>query len=112
MTDPLSDQLIDTVGDQGTGRSLPRALTPFRTPAYRRLAVALVFSTFALGAWTVALVWEVIRIGGGPAQLSVATTAGAVGVLLPALIGGSSPTGSRRSRSSSSSPSPSWPAWR
>ena len=88
MTDPLSDQLIDTVGDQGTGRSLPRALTPFRTPAYRRLAVALVFSTFALGAWTVALVWEVIRIGGGPAQLSVATTAGAVGVLLPALIGG------------------------
>ncbi len=88
MTDPLSDQLIDTVGDQGTGRSLPRALTPFRTPAYRRLALALVFSTFAAGAWAVALVWEVIRIGGGPAQLSVATTAGAVGVLLPALIAG------------------------
>jgi MFS family permease len=88
MTDPLSDQLIDTVADQRTGRSLPRALTPFRTPAYRRLALALVFSTFALGAWTVALVWEVIRIGGGPAQLSVATTAGAVGVLLPALIAG------------------------
>ncbi len=88
MTDPLSDQLIGTVGDQRTGRSLPRALTPFRTPAYRRLALALVFSTFALGAWTVALVWEVIRIGGGPAQLSIATTAGAVGVLLPALIAG------------------------
>jgi MFS family permease len=88
MTDPLSDQLIDTVGDQRTGRSLPRALTPFRTPAYRRLALALLFGTFALGAWTVALVWEVIRIGGGPAQLSIATTAGAVGVLLPALIAG------------------------
>jgi len=88
MTDPLSDQLIDTIGDQRTGRSLPRALTPFRTPAYRRLALALVFSTFAVGAWTVALVWEVIRIGGGPAELSVATTAGAVGVLLPALVAG------------------------
>jgi MFS family permease len=88
MTDPLSDQLIDTIGDQQTGRSLPRALTPFRTPAYRRLALALVFSTFAVGAWTVALVWEVIRIGGGPAQLSIATTAGAVGVLLPALVAG------------------------
>jgi MFS family permease len=88
MADPLSDQLIDTIGDQETGRSLPRALTPFRTPAYRRLALALVFSTFALGAWTVALVWEVIRIGGGPAQLSIATTAGAVGVLLPALVAG------------------------
>ena len=88
MTDPLSDQLIDTIGDQRTGRSLPRALTPFRTPAYRRLALALVFSTFAVGAWTVALVWEVIRIGGGPAQLSIVTTAGAVGVLLPALVAG------------------------
>ena len=32
--------------------------------------------------------WEVIRIGGGPAQLSAVTTANAVGVLLPALLGG------------------------
>jgi MFS family permease len=88
MTDPPSDQLLDSGPDQRAGRSLPRALTPFRTPAYRRLAIALVFSTFAAGAWAVALVWEVIRIGGGPAQLSVATTAGAVGVLLPALIAG------------------------
>ncbi len=36
----------------------------------------------------VAPVWEVIRIGGGPGQLSVVSTAGAVGVLLPALLGG------------------------
>ena len=36
----------------------------------------------------VALVWEVIRIGGGPAQLSIVSTAGAIGVLLPALLGG------------------------
>src|SRR5262245_53661363 len=71
-----------------TGRSLPRALTPFRHPAYRRLAVALVLATFAAGVWPVGLVWEVIRIGGGPAQLSVVSTASAVGVLLPALLGG------------------------
>ena len=45
-------------------------------------------STFASGVWVVALVWEVIRIGGGPSQLSVVSTAGAVGVLLPALLGG------------------------
>ncbi len=69
-------------------RSLPRALRPFRHPAYRRLALALAFSTFASGVWVVAMVWEVIRIGGGPAQLSVVSTAGAVGVLLPALLGG------------------------
>lgn len=69
-------------------RTLPRALTPFRNPAYRRLAVALVLSTFASGVWVVALVWEVIRLGGGPGQLSAVSTAGAVGVLLPALLGG------------------------
>ncbi len=67
---------------------LPRALTPFRHSAYRRLAVALVLATFAGGVWTVGLVWEVIRIGGGPAELSFVTTAGAVGVMLPALLAG------------------------
>ena len=70
------------------GRRLPRALTPFRHSSYRRLAVALVLSTFASGVWIVGLVWEVIRIGGGPAQLSVVSTAGALGVVLPALLGG------------------------
>ncbi|WP_230486856.1 MFS transporter [Nocardioides anomalus] len=69
-------------------RSLPRALSPFRHPAYRRLAVALTLSTFASGVWLVGLVWEVIRIGGGPAQLSFVSTASAVGVILPALLGG------------------------
>src|SRR3954466_12146879 len=68
-----------------TGRPLPRALTPFRHPAYRRLAVALTLSTFASGVWLVALVWEVIRLDGGPAQLSVVSTASALGALPPGL---------------------------
>ena len=72
----------------GKGRRLPRALTPFQHAAYRRLALALILSTFASGVWVVAQVWEVIRIGGGPGQLSVVSTAGAIGVLLPALLGG------------------------
>ncbi len=76
------------MSEQVDGRRLPKALTPFRHAAYRRLAVALTLSTFASGVWVVALVWEVIRIGGGPAQLSVVSTAAAVGVLLPALLGG------------------------
>jgi MFS family permease len=70
------------------GSRLPRALTPFRHSAYRRLAIALVLATFAGGVWVVGLVWEVIRLGGGPAQLSLVSTASAVGVLLPALLGG------------------------
>ncbi len=69
-------------------RQLPRMLTPFAIPAYRKMAVALSCGAFAYGVWTVALVWEVIRLGGGPAQLSIVSTAGAVGVLLPALLAG------------------------
>lgn len=88
MSDPLAEQVVDTIGDHKQGRTLPRALTPFRSPAYRRLAVALVLSTFAGGVWIVALVWEVIGLGGGPAQLSIVSTAGAIGVLLPALVAG------------------------
>ena len=76
------------MSEQAVGRRLPRALTPFRHAAYRRLAVALTLPTFASGVWVVALVWEVIRLDGGPAQLSLVSTAGAVGVLLPALLGG------------------------
>ena len=76
------------MSEQTTERRLPRALTPFRHSAYRRLAVALTLSTFASGVWVIALVWEVIRINGGPAQVSVVATASAVGVLLPALLGG------------------------
>ncbi len=74
--------------EQHSGRRLPRALTPFRIRAYRRLALAIVLITFASGVWIVALIWEVIRLGGGPAQLSIVSTAGAVGTLVPALIAG------------------------
>ncbi len=88
MTDPVVDAVTNTVGDQATGRALPRFLTPFRHPGYRRLAVALVASTFGQGVWIVAMVWEVIRIGGGPTQLSIVTTASAIGVLLPCLLAG------------------------
>ncbi|MGO4254971.1 MFS transporter [Marmoricola sp. RAF53] len=88
MSDPLTESVADTVGDQAQGRSLPRALTPFRSASYRKLALALVLSTFAGGVWLVALVWEVIRTGGGPAQLSLVSTCAAIGVLLPALLGG------------------------
>ncbi|HEX8780495.1 MAG TPA: MFS transporter, partial [Nocardioides sp.] len=73
---------------QPAERQLPRALTPFRGSAYRRLAIALVFSTFAGGIWVVAQVWEVVRLGGGASQLSVVATASALGVILPALLAG------------------------
>jgi MFS family permease len=88
VTEPLTTPGMERPELAPTRLSLPRALTPFRSPGYRRLAVALVLSTFASGVWMVAQVWEVIRIGGGPAQLSVVATSSAIGVLLPALLGG------------------------
>ncbi len=91
MADLLTEPLRDDDAPRGSAtpvRQLPRPLRPFRHRGYRRLALALAFSTFASGVWVVAMVWEVIRIGGGPAQLSIVSTAGAVGVLLPALVGG------------------------
>lgn len=99
MAGPDSDTTLGGTNDHTTDettataaqppeRGLPRALTPFRGSAYRRLAVALVFSTFATGVWGIALVWEVIRIGGNASQFSVVATASALGVIIPALLGG------------------------
>ncbi|MGN0063440.1 MAG: MFS transporter [Nocardioides sp.] len=88
MPDPLIDNVVDTVGDQATGRRLPRALTPFRVPAYRTLAVSLAFSSLAGGLWIVALVWEVFRLGGGTGQLSLVSAMSALGVMVPALLAG------------------------
>jgi MFS family permease len=50
--------------------------------------VALTLNVFAAGVWLIALIWEVIRLGGGPAQLSLVSTAASVGILLPALAAG------------------------
>jgi MFS family permease len=84
----MVDHSVTTEEQATSVRPLPRVLTPFAVPAYRRMALALTCGAFAYGVWTIALVWEVIRLGGGPAQLSVVSTAGAVGVLLPSLLAG------------------------
>ncbi|MFV0252121.1 MAG: MFS transporter [Beutenbergiaceae bacterium] len=88
MSDPLQANLADTIGDQKVGREIPRFLRPFRAPGYRRLAVALALSSFASGVWIVALVWEVIGLGGTEADVALVSTASAVGLLLPALLAG------------------------
>jgi MFS family permease len=90
MSDPTAHEVAEHLQhpERAPTRLGSKALAPFRSSGYRRLAVALVFSTFANGVWLVGLVWEVIRTGGGATQLSVVTTASAVGVLLPALLAG------------------------
>ena len=49
--------------------ALPRALTPFRHTAYRWLAASLTLSMVGQGLWVVAVVWQVVALGGGPRQL-------------------------------------------
>ncbi len=70
------------------GRRLPRALRPFRHRDYRFLVASMGVSLFASGMWIVALVWQVIELGGGPTELSVVATASSLGLLLSVLIGG------------------------
>lgn len=68
--------------------STPRALRPLRNPAYRWLAAALVASMVGSGIWIVALVWQIVAIGGGATELSLVAGASAIGMLLTTLLGG------------------------
>ncbi|WP_328302616.1 MFS transporter [Actinomycetospora sp. NBC_00405] len=65
-----------------------RALRPLRRSAYRRLATALALSVLAEGLWTLAVVWQVVELGGGPVELSLVSGALALGVIVIALLGG------------------------
>ena len=67
---------------------LPRALSPLRHSHYRLLVASMAFSLLAAGLWAVALVWQVVALGGGPAALSLVTALGAGGMLATTLLGG------------------------
>ncbi|GAA1643396.1 tetracycline efflux MFS transporter Tet(V) [Georgenia ruanii] len=69
-------------------RELPRALRPFGVPAYRTLIGALTLSLLGTGMWLVAVVWQVIALGGGPVQLSQVATGAALGAVVAVLFGG------------------------
>ena len=65
-----------------------RALRPFAHREYRVLITALAISVFGSGMWAVAMVYEVIHLGGGPLELSVVAAAGSVGLVAFLLAGG------------------------
>jgi MFS family permease len=66
----------------------PAALRPLRHRDFRLLWVGLAVSLTGSGLWLVALAWQVIALGGGPAQLSVVTALYGVGLLAFLLVGG------------------------
>ncbi|MCV2490154.1 MFS transporter [Geodermatophilus sp. YIM 151500] len=67
---------------------LPRALQPLRHPAYRWLVASMALSLLSSGLWIVAVVWQVVALGGGPAQLSLVSAMSAIGMLATTLLGG------------------------
>jgi MFS family permease len=68
--------------------ALPQALSPLRHRAYRLLAASLALSLLAQGLWAIAVVWQVVALGGGPGTLSVVTALSAGGMLATTLLGG------------------------
>jgi MFS family permease len=67
---------------------LPRALSPLRHSSYRLLAASMALSLLSAGLWAVAVVWQVVGLGGGPAALSLVSGLSAGGMLASTLLGG------------------------
>jgi MFS family permease len=67
---------------------VPTALRPLRHRDFRLLWTGLAVSLVGSGLWLVALAWQVIVLGGGPAQLSLVTAMYSLGLLVFVLIGG------------------------
>ena len=68
--------------------TLPRALSPLRHDAYRLLAASLALALLSQGLWAIAVVWQVVQLGGGPGALSFVTALGAAGMMATTLLGG------------------------
>src|SRR5918912_3311319 len=68
--------------------ALPRALAPLRHSSYRLLAASMALSLLGAGLWAVAVVWQVVALGGGPAALSLVSALSAGGMLASTLLGG------------------------
>ena len=67
---------------------MPAVLRPLRHRDFRLLWAGLAVSLAGSGLWLVALAWQVISLGGGPAQLSLVTALYSVGLLGFVLVGG------------------------
>ena len=72
----------------GASRAARRAVAPFGHAGYPRLAAAMLAVVLAQGTWALTIVFEVMAQGGSPVELSVVSAAGAMGMVMFALIGG------------------------
>lgn len=67
---------------------VPRAMKPFANAQFRILALAVAMSLLGAGVWLVAVVWQVIQLGGGPADLSLVAAGASLGLVGAVLVGG------------------------
>ncbi len=67
---------------------LPRALWPLRNRDYRLLTLGLSTTLLGNGLWSVALVWQVIAMGGGAGQAAFVITMFSAGLLISVLPAG------------------------
>lgn len=67
---------------------LPRALWPLRNRDYRLLTLGLSTTLLGNGLWSVALVWQVIAMGGGAGQAAIVMTMFSAGLLVSVLPAG------------------------
>lgn len=67
---------------------MPAAVRPLRHRDFRLLWAAMAVSLMGVGVWVVAVVWQVIALGGGPAQLSIVVGVYTIGILLSVLPAG------------------------
>ncbi|WP_329430593.1 MFS transporter [Streptosporangium sp. NBC_01495] len=81
MTEP-------TVAGGTAPRWLRGPLRPFQHGQYRLLVGSLTASMLGEGLWLMAMVWQVIALDGGAAELSIVSTGSAVGMVATVLLGG------------------------
>ncbi|MDF5751139.1 MFS transporter [Spongiactinospora sp. TRM90649] len=77
-----------TVAEAAGSRWLRGPLQPFQHGQYRMLVGSLTASMFGEGLWLMAMVWQVIALGGKAGELSLVTTGTAVGMVVTVLLGG------------------------
>jgi predicted MFS family arabinose efflux permease len=75
-------------GDRRTPRQVFAAFRPLRHRDFRLLWTGLAVALVGRGLWLVALAWQLIELGGGPARLSLVSALYGVGVLAFVLLGG------------------------
>lgn len=84
----MSHDGVNAQAAPGSSTRLPRALRPFRSPDFRILMLAMAMSLFGSGMWAVAMVYEVMELGGDQIAVAIVGTATASGLIATAILGG------------------------